>query len=469
VIVTASKIPSLGIGVIKQPRPVQKLYGTDNEKELYKPIDGFWPQTAIECAKNQISFDLMMFPTDYCELMTLGQICHLTNGLQSCFINYSSAQDQMRLKAALERSLLQTAGYGALLRVRCSPGLRIKQYHGHYLSQDPHDMDLASIHSSSTFYAELTHEAKLDAKGYAYVQCAMLFTTRDGHRRVRVHTLKLSVCSTYAVLFRNSDLEACTIAITHKAIHDAVNKGSKYARDQSNQRLIDLLVAYRKYCSSGSHSGQLLLPEQLKLLPLYNLCLTKSDALVGGTDVRFDERVQSIFDLLTMPTHRVLFYLYPRLYSLRNILSTGHVGLPNPANGEIYLPPVCQLTTDIIMTHGLYALHDQQANTVYLWIGSQISPNVCAQLFGTEDPMLIGLAECPFDQWNERLRNVLISMMKGCGGDHGLDRLVILHERKDPAEEAFFRNMLEDEAVPGGQSYSDLLCAYHKSINARLM
>ena len=464
VILTASKIPGLGVGAIK-PREHHKLYGTDQEKELLKPIDGFWPQTAIECAKKQISFDLMLFPSDYCEVATLGQICHLTCGIQTLFVNYDSRDDQLRLKVALEKSLMQLAGYGAILRVRCSPGVRIKQYNGHFLSQDIHDMDLAAVHSSSTFYVELSHEAKIDPKSSAYIQAAMLYTTRSGHRRVRVHTLKVPVCNTYSSLFRNADLEATAVSVIHRCIREAVNKGPKHAREQCNARLIDMLVAYRKYCSSGTHSGQLLLPEQLKLLPLYSLAICKSNALVVGTDIRIDERVQSIFDLLTMPLHRVLFYVYPKFYSLRNIMSSNTAGLQNPNTGAIYMPPIAQLTTDIVMTHGLYALHDQQANAVYLWIGSQLSGNVSQQLFGVEDPNEIGVTS-HWEHWNERLTAILMNLMKT---ENGMDRLVILHEKKDAAEDAFFRNMLEDEAIQGAQSYSDLLCAFHKSINARLM
>ena len=436
-----------------------------NEKELLRPIEGFWPTTAIECAKKQISFDLLMFPTNYCELITLGQLCHLTNGIQSVYFNYSPQNDALRLEVSLERSLLQLAGFGAILRMRCSPGVKIKSYSGHYLNQDPQDMDLAAVHSGSNFFVEFQHEGKIDHKGYTYFQSAMLFTTREGKRRVRVHTLRLPVCNTYSSLFRNGDLEANLSGVIHRVLRDAVNKGPKFAREEVNKRLIDMLVAYRKYCSSGTHSGQLLLPEQLKLLPLFTLCLCKGNALVVGTDIRIDERAQSIHELMTMPIARVLYYVYPKFYSLRNMLNSNSIGMMHTQTQGLILPPLAQLTTDVVMQHGLYALHDQQANTVYLWVGSQLSPNVSQQLFGCEDPTQI--AAQPMEHWNERLQAVLYNMMKT---ESGVDRLQIIHEKKSgTAEDAFFRNMLEDEAIPTALSYSDLLCDFHKKINTRLM
>ena len=38
----------------------------------------------------------------------------------------------------------------------------------------------------------------------------------------------------------------------------------------------DALLAYRTHCAAASSSGQLILPEALKLLPLYTLALTKA-------------------------------------------------------------------------------------------------------------------------------------------------------------------------------------------------
>jgi hypothetical protein len=138
-----------------------------------------------------------------------------------------------------------------------------------------HDMDLASVQGSSTFFVDIGYEAKLDPKSSsAFMQCALLYTTRS----TRYDS------NTYAQLYRNTDLEANVFAAVQGCLVDAVNKGPKEARAESLGRLIKMLTSYRKYCSAGSHSGQ--------LLPIYLLCAHKSDALVAGTNVRIDERVK---------------------------------------------------------------------------------------------------------------------------------------------------------------------------------
>lgn len=53
-------------------------------------------------------------------------------------------------------------------------------------------------------------------------------------------------------------------------------------------RCAQSLACYRKHCATPSSVGQLVLPESMKLLPLYANCLLRSDALSGGSifDVR---------------------------------------------------------------------------------------------------------------------------------------------------------------------------------------
>ncbi|CAN0444025.1 unnamed protein product, partial [Laminaria digitata] len=50
-------------------------------------------------------------------------------------------------------------------------------------------------------------------------------------------------------------------------------------RHQVEDSMLAMLFSYRKKCASNSSSGQLILPEALRLLPLYTLCAHKMLAL----------------------------------------------------------------------------------------------------------------------------------------------------------------------------------------------
>lgn len=61
-----------------------------------------------------------------------------------------------------------------------------------------------------------------------------------------------------------------------------LDQNPKAVKDNYIQRSANILACYRKNCASPSSAGQLILPEGMKLLPLYTNCLIKCDALAGG-------------------------------------------------------------------------------------------------------------------------------------------------------------------------------------------
>ena len=64
----------------------------------------------------------------------------------------------------------------------------------------------------------------------------------------------------------------------------------KAIRENLTKQCAIMLACYRKQCSSQSPAGQLILPESLKLLPMYTNCILKSDCLLSreSCDLSFD-------------------------------------------------------------------------------------------------------------------------------------------------------------------------------------
>jgi hypothetical protein len=80
-----------------------------------------------------------------------------------------------------------------------------------------------------------------------------------------------------------------------------------------------ILACYRKNCASPSSAGQLILPECMKLLPLYTNCLLKSDALSGGADVGCDDRAYLMSALSSMDVVTSVAFFYPRLIPIHTL------------------------------------------------------------------------------------------------------------------------------------------------------
>ena len=66
------------------------------------------------------------------------------------------------------------------------------------------------------------------------------------------------------------------------AIRTSLNGNPKQVREHIMNEVSQILACYRKNCANPSSAGQLVLPECMKLLPLYANCVIKSDAISGG-------------------------------------------------------------------------------------------------------------------------------------------------------------------------------------------
>jgi hypothetical protein len=79
----------------------------------------------------------------------------------------------------------------------------------------------------------------------------------------------------------------------------------------------DILHIY-KTTFSANVSGELVIPESLKLLPVYALGMIKSPALRVAVGERIDRRLHMMHTVLMMPYDRTVTYCYPKMYSMRS-------------------------------------------------------------------------------------------------------------------------------------------------------
>jgi len=172
-----------------------------------------------------------------------------------------------------------------------------------------------------------------------------------------------------ADVFRATDMPVIINSLARHAVREVRNIQLKDLRQQLRQRCIRILAAYRKHCAGpNSPAGQLILPDCLKLLPLYTGCLAKLDGLRAGP-VSPDERMTEVFQILSQPIDKFMVLLYPQMYRIDD-LAPDDTGLPDQIR-----PSYARLKP-----HAVYLL--ENGKDIMIWFGSKVSPSVIQKLVG---------------------------------------------------------------------------------------
>ena len=80
------------------------------------------------------------------------------------------------------------------MKVRCSNGLQVASYHGNFIQHTfGADLEFGVIDADKAMGVMFSYDGKLDSKLDAHFQCALLYTTASGERRVRCTNTVASV------------------------------------------------------------------------------------------------------------------------------------------------------------------------------------------------------------------------------------------------------------------------------------
>ena len=316
-------LPVLGPMKLQQRDDV-RLYGTDKERALFAPLDTEWEELGKKMASKYISVSSFHFVTQsFTDVASCAILSRMTGGQLYLYQNCVPEQQDLwatKLEVELGRNLHRSFGFEGVMRFRCSKGLCVDQYLMGMSKPGDIEVDVPSIDADYAFAVTLRHDEKLEDNAPAFVQCALLYTTAAGERRVRVLTLGLTTTSVMSSLYRYADLDTLLNVTLRQAVALSAKQNMHQVREWVVNNTVKILYTYRKMCTqSNAQAGQLILPESFKLLPLYALSLTKNGVLRAGTDVRADERSALMAQVGRMPLTSSVAFIYPRLFSMRNL------------------------------------------------------------------------------------------------------------------------------------------------------
>ncbi|UJR33555.1 hypothetical protein I4U23_020996 [Adineta vaga] len=431
-------------------RDDKKALGTEKEKTLLSPVNNIYTKLGEECAQTGCAVDLFVFPNAYYDLATVGEVCRVSGGQIYKFNFFSIENDGERLLDELRRNFQRSTAFDALMRVRTSTGIRPIDFLGNFYMTNATEMIFGTIDADKSVSVEIKHDDKLTADSNTYIQVALLYTSISGQRRLRIITLALTVTSSYTSLYPVCDLDTIMNYTTKVAVRSVLISTPKSIRDSIITQAANMLACYRKNCAQGSAAGQLILPDTLKLLPVYVSSLIKSDVLTGTVTLMTDDRSWLIHRLMSMNIKGTSAYIYPRIYALHTL-------------EEIHIPPrMIRCLYEHLSETGAYVI--ENGLVMYIWLGSQLDPAFVQYVFGLQTVSQIQPEKCRVIELDNPLsKNVraLLNMIRDERNSHM--KLFVIQQRD--SMEPFMRNYLvEDKGLTNGASYVDFLYHLHREV-----
>lgn len=277
-----TSLPGLGPGAIR-PRQEAQLYNTEKERTLFASQDPFYRQVGEELADAGIGCNLFLFPSQYIDVASLGVLTGITGGELYFHPRFDPVREGRKLRSEIVGAVSRETAYSVTMRVRCSNGLRVADHFGNFFQRNMTDLEFGTLDADKAIAAVVKHDGKLSENQTVYFQCAVLYTSSTGQRRVRCHNLALGVSTKLGDVFRVADMGATISIVAKEAITQTLTKSLKDVRETMTDACVKTLFAYRKWCAGQTSPGQLILPESYKLFPIYALGLMKTKALKGSS------------------------------------------------------------------------------------------------------------------------------------------------------------------------------------------
>ncbi|KAG6404126.1 hypothetical protein SASPL_136366 [Salvia splendens] len=436
-LVFQSILPSIGIGSLFARDAEGKSNTSAGEKEPHKllqPMDKTLQNMATEFAEFQVCVDLFITTQTYVDVASLSVVPRTTGGQVYYFYPFSALSDLAKLSNDLRWNVTRPQGFEAVMRLRCSEGIQVQEYSGNYYNRNPADVDFPAIDCDKTIMVSLKHNDKLREESGCSFQCALLYTTIYGQRRIRVSNLYLP----------------CTNNLT--TAKEMTSAPLSRVKDKATKVCINILHSYSKFCATKSSSA-LLMPEALKFLPLYTLALLKSHGL--SSDGRIDERSFWLNYISPLPTPSVIPLIYPRMIAIHD--------LDEKESEDSIIPAIIPLSSIHISDEGIYLLENGIDCLVY--VGASVQQNILTQLFGISSVEEIS-NQFMLQQYDNPLSKKLNDVLNEIRRQRCSYLRLKFCKKGDSSEAMFLSNMVEDR-MPSGAAYADFVAHIRSEIQKK--
>uniref|UniRef100_A0AAQ5Z5F4 SEC24 homolog D, COPII coat complex component n=1 Tax=Amphiprion ocellaris TaxID=80972 RepID=A0AAQ5Z5F4_AMPOC len=436
-------------------RDDKKLVNTDKEKMLFQPQKGVYEQLSKECVAQGCCVDLFLFPSQYVDLATMADVPSHTGGSVYKYSNFQMETDGEHFLRDLRKDVQKSIGFDAVMRVRTSTGFRATDFFGGIYMNNTTDIEMAAVDCDKAVTVEFKHDDTLSEETGAFMQCALLYTTISGQRRLRIHNVSLNCSSQLSELYKSCETDSLINFFAKSAYRAILNQPLKNVREILVNQTAHMLACYRKNCASPSAASQLILPDAMKVFPVYMNSLMKTAPLVGSTELSTDDRAHQRLSVMAMGVEDTQLLLYPRLIPLHNI-DVSSEALPAPV----------RCSEERLSESGVFLL--ENGHSMFLWLGQATSPDLIQGIFNLPSLAHLQANMCALPELDNPLSSKVRAIISGVLEKRPSSMKLQIVRQRDKPEMLFRQFLVEDKGLHGGASYMDFLCYVHREIRQLL-
>ncbi|XP_056225359.1 protein transport protein Sec24D isoform X2 [Seriola aureovittata] len=436
-------------------RDDKKLVNTEKEKTLFQPQKGVYEQLSKDCVAQGCCVDLFLFPSQYVDMATMADVPSHTGGSVYKYNNFQVETDGEHFLRDLRKDVQKSIGFDAIMRVRTSTGFRATDFFGAIHMNNTTDIEMAAVDCDKAVTVEFKHDDTLNEESGALMQCALLYTTINGQRRLRIHNLSLNCSSQLSELYKSCETDSLINFFAKTAYRAILNQPLKNVREILVNQTAHMLACYRKNCASPSAASQLILPDAMKVFPVYMNSLMKTAPLVGSTELSTDDRAHQRLSVMAMGVEDTQLLLYPRLIPLHNMDVSSEV-----------LPAPVRCSEERLADSGMFLL--ENGHSMFLWLGQATPPDLIQNIFNMPSLAHLQGHMSVLPEVDNPMSKKIRSIISGLLEKRPNSMKLLIMRQRDKPEMMFRQFLVEDKGLHGGASYMDFLCYVHREIRQLL-
>ncbi|KAJ2651864.1 COPII subunit [Coemansia sp. RSA 1250] len=426
-------------------------------------LNSWYKTMAADFARAQIAVDTVFVGSHLGEA-SVACLARYTGG---SVLQYSElvGPETGRAVAEIAHMVSVPVSMESVLRVRASRGLRVSSYYGSFFLRSMDLLALPAAPPAHSFAAEIAIDEPLPP--VVFFQSALLHTTAQGERRIRVATLAVPTTDSPHTVFSAIDSRAVATLLAKKAADRVLTARVADAREALMHKTLEIFGAFKTECTKAASGAatQLQSPRSLRMLPLLTLATLRHPALRASSTERPGERTADIAHVLSLPPELLLATLVPRMFSLHDL--PPEAGLPDPATGQVVLPPRRGLSAEELSPRGMFLIHG--GSDVILWVGRDADRALVHSLLGTTEVRsgIIALPDLSQEsgfELNKRVNNIMRQISAMCY-QVWAPLIMVCPEDGAPHVRVKLAQRLVEDMDPGAPSYTQLLAQMRDKIN----